>query len=318
MNCKQPLNHKNAFTLIEILAVIAIIGVLVALLLPAIQMVRESARSVSCKSNLRQIGLAALNYQSANQYFPPGLVTDAELGDLSGSRVGHLFQLLPFLEQHALFAEMQEPKGILTSLTSPWHIDPHIYEASNKRIDLFRCPSDMNEPLKFLVLASSAWQGSTVSELLPADSDYEGWTNYLGCSGHTPLGRNNEVAGIFFENSKITPRNISDGLSQTIMFAESIGGTINSDSDPPLGLSHKRHSFMQNGIGCRYGFHDDPNLNSGGQDLTIFTFSSRHAGSIVNMAFADGSAHGVSATIDRTLLAELMTRNGGETVSVDF
>jgi prepilin-type N-terminal cleavage/methylation domain-containing protein len=104
---KCPANRRNAFTLVELLTVIAIIGILIALLLPAIQAARESARLAQCKNNIRQIALGMLQHETANQAFPAGGWSSAWLGDPNvgtGSRQpgGWIYQSLPYLEQQAI------------------------------------------------------------------------------------------------------------------------------------------------------------------------------------------------------------------------
>ena len=104
------------FTLVELLVVIAIIGTLVALLLPAVQSAREAARRNTCANNLKQIGLATLNFESSRKRFPPGFLGNTEAsnyGAVSGPRgrnqwIGVLVYLLPYLEAQPVFDRLSE------------------------------------------------------------------------------------------------------------------------------------------------------------------------------------------------------------------
>ena len=93
---------RSAFTLVELLVVLAIIGILIGLLLPAVQSVREAARRVSCQNNLRQLGLALHNFECAHQVFPASGWTTTGPGNPSGKYVGWRPLILPFIEQKGL------------------------------------------------------------------------------------------------------------------------------------------------------------------------------------------------------------------------
>ena len=97
----SPRNSKRGFTLVELLVVIAIIGILVGLLLPAVQSVREAARRATCQNNLRQVMLAATNFQSAQQRFPSG--ASSSLIQMDGSSASFLVAILPFMDANNTF-----------------------------------------------------------------------------------------------------------------------------------------------------------------------------------------------------------------------
>src|SRR6059058_4737536 len=103
--------RRRGFTLVELLVVIAIIAILIGLLLPAVQRVRESAARVKCQNNLKQIGLACHNFAAANRYLPPGLLSDApnsppDPGNV-GPGVGCLAFILPYVEQESVYRQLQ-------------------------------------------------------------------------------------------------------------------------------------------------------------------------------------------------------------------
>ncbi len=141
---KEPIRSKNGFTLVELLVVIAIIGILIGMLLPAVQAVREAARRTTCLNNLRQIGLASLNYESAHQEFPHAGGTSGEfwndnqeLGPLYGyENMGWAFQILPFIEQQNV-SNQRRTAGIFND-GDPNEVNPSVLEIEQA---LFTCPS---------------------------------------------------------------------------------------------------------------------------------------------------------------------------------
>lgn len=144
MNCFTPTNErmeesKRGFTLVELLVVIAIIGILVALLLPAVQKARAAAQRISCVNKLRQLGLAAANYESAQRRFPPSYV-DTEDG--SGKGWSAQARLLPYLEEAQVEGEIdydQNYAGQLVNGTMP---------IQTVRIDAYMCPSEPNDVMR--------------------------------------------------------------------------------------------------------------------------------------------------------------------------
>jgi prepilin-type N-terminal cleavage/methylation domain-containing protein/prepilin-type processing-associated H-X9-DG protein len=133
-------SRHRGFTLVELLVVIAIIGVLVALLLPAIQAAREAARRSQCSNNIKQIGLAVLNYESARKIFPAGVETDAASGGNTRVFSGWSREIMSYAENPAL-RDMYQPQ----SASPPLHLgsnDPRVKEYRETQVPMYTCPSD--------------------------------------------------------------------------------------------------------------------------------------------------------------------------------
>jgi prepilin-type N-terminal cleavage/methylation domain-containing protein/prepilin-type processing-associated H-X9-DG protein len=153
---------RRGFTLIELLVVIAIIGVLIALLLPAVQSAREAARRAQCTNNLKQIGLAAMNFESTNGTFPPG-IGPYPIQTGGGGRATVVAQLLQFLEQSSMYAAFNFQFNL--NLTGPTSVND---TAQTQIVAGFVCPSDPSN-----------------SRLLAGTSQL-GYNNYFASTGNSP------------------------------------------------------------------------------------------------------------------------------------
>ncbi|MEE2825089.1 MAG: DUF1559 domain-containing protein [Planctomycetota bacterium] len=226
--------RSSGFTLVELLVVIAIIGILIGMLLPAVQAVRAAARRTACANNVRQIALAVHNYESANQVFPvnqigPG-VFDSDLG---GNRTGYyswLVPLLPYIEQNNLHDsfDLRYNNG-----------DGDSYKVSNThpnalavatQVSTFLCPSDIPNLENAIILGSAN----------PAPSSYAGnagWPSYA--TGYaeeraTP-GRHNGAIGLVhpaapvsWHTPQVAMNSFFDGTSNTALLAERLIQSGNS------------------------------------------------------------------------------------------
>jgi prepilin-type processing-associated H-X9-DG protein len=218
--------RRNAITLVELLVVIAIIAALVALLLPAVQKARESARRTSCVNNLRQLGLATQNFESAKRHLPTG--ADSKRYEAAANPDGfpHTFyrwstlaHLTPYLEstQYHDLIDFSLPLYADVDAT----VTPQNVRGVSQTIPMFLCPSDHGEPV------AKVKTGSTPVDPTPSF----GPTNYAACSGDGVDGGSSvETNGAFFINSSVRLREIKDGLSKTVAMSESVLG-LNSDRE---------------------------------------------------------------------------------------
>ena len=180
------IRSHSAFTLVELLVVIAMIGLLIGLLLPAVQAAREAARRMQCQSNLGQIGIAVTNYEMAHGVLPPGTINDT--GPIVNIAVGFhhswIVQILPMLDERLTYKHTKH--------------DQSIYSAANAAVRAHSIP--------ILSCPSVPWQG--------AFSAYAG----VHHSVEAPIDVTND--GLFFLNSHVTYDDISDGLAYTLAIGE--------------------------------------------------------------------------------------------------
>jgi prepilin-type N-terminal cleavage/methylation domain-containing protein len=304
---------RRGFTLVELLVVIAIIGVLVSLLLPAVQSAREAARRMSCNNNLKQIGLALHNYQSTHNRFPPLAFLGSGIGAPQGPyHHTWLTSILPFIEQGPLHDQ-------INFLLPAWQ-QPHVAQL----IPTFMCPSSPQ--------FSDTGRTHGIA-----------WTNYVGAEGfelneinhpwyndprHDALP-NMDYSGIFTVLQSNTFRDVPDGTSNTIIVAERStyghkwGGRNTSGTGLPRAMSEAvfTSAFISpmmwgegadpnrfsrvDGTPSAYGqwFRSSPfSMEPGyithiGPNNEYWGADSRHPG-IVGVAFADGSVRAIAETIN--------------------
>ncbi len=194
--------EMRGFTLVELLISIAIIGTLVAILLPAVQQAREASRRLACVNNLRQLGVALHNYHSANRRFPPGR------GDTTPGVFSTHAYLLEYLEQSSVGHSIDFKKAPTTfSVAGGVTYDGAANRsAATGRLAGLQCPSDIHAA------------GVPGSEF--------GSTNYAANvgSGISQWGSLNEADGVFFKGSRIGLRDILDGSTHTVAMGERLNG----------------------------------------------------------------------------------------------
>ena len=290
------IRRRIAFTLVELLVVITIIGILIALLLPAVQSAREAARRMSCANNFKQVGLAMHNYHTAHQCFPPGMIRPGW---------GWGAFILPYLEQQAAH------EGIHFDGDS--YFDPgSTREMAALHIEAYLCPSD---PQGGELVACCSWgtNGSDPDEDVRQSNmvgvaDSEDWT-YDGIRPHELA----QADGVMAAADGCRIARIKDGTSNTLMIGEVTGkgpGTYRGHFWVQWALLDTR-----DGINGPFTVPGGNWPSSGG--LRETGFSSFHPGGC-NFVFCDGSVHFMSESIAHDVLAKLTTRAGGEPISGSY
>ncbi|MEN6450383.1 MAG: DUF1559 domain-containing protein [Thermoguttaceae bacterium] len=338
---------RKAFTLVELLVVITIIGILIAMLLPAVQAAREAARRAQCGNNLKQIGLAMHNYESATGCLPnAGWPAPAEIPSGMNpylSDYSPLAKLLPYCEQQNL-------QGLIDFSIYMGHVGKDdlpaaLWPAAATAVSMFLCPSDSEKAIHSVKLP----HGTYISE---AGSNYamnagDGTDAYNGQLGFMANPNN----GICFVSAKLGFRDIKDGTSQTLAFAESLRGpcdTVDKTSTPDIQVYRAQASCTEaaasaaeaGGLAAvsvsgwhgarlsfwlRGGAPSGPTLNgrftpnSPIPDLTggsakLSAARSRHSGG-VNACFCDGTLQFIGDGINRSVWHALWTRAGQEALS---
>jgi prepilin-type N-terminal cleavage/methylation domain-containing protein/prepilin-type processing-associated H-X9-DG protein len=227
---------RAGFTLIELLVVIAIIAVLIALLLPAVQAAREAARRAQCVNNLKQIALAANNYESANQVYPAG--SHSGVVNIPYTPGGYaenfscFVRMLPYFEQSAMY------NAVNFNLLACYVDNATI---CGVQINSLICPSDTNN-VKVLIQANSASNGSIGSPgwsfdnyNIPPGIYYQAFSSYAGNAGTFDFGYNQQTYattsfqqynGTIYNDSVVPIASVTDGTSNTFMFGEHSHGKL--------------------------------------------------------------------------------------------
>lgn len=334
---------RRGFTLVELLVVIAIIGVLVALLLPAVQAAREAARRSDCMNRLKQLGVAAHTYLSANEDLPYSEFTwatrcvpdpprrGARLPGAGGNGTSFLFRLLPHLEQQPLYNQFvtynalkgafSENNGLRGGLSAA---DRNaLRELVQTVLPAFVCPSDDFAATDAFVRDQPDYPGQALAS-----------TNFKGCVGNTLVASQSfswnppqagEIAagdwhdtdqcntGLLWRNDYLLKnarwKSLGDGSSNTFLIGESLPEFDQHSSWPFANGPWATCSIPPN---YAIGLTKDELLKLRTEHWESLGFRSRHVGS-VGFCFADGSVRFINETIAMTVYRALSTRNQGET-----
>jgi len=332
---REERSRSNGFTLVELLVVIAIIGILIGMLLPAVQSVREAARRITCSNNLRQSSLALLNYEGAHSSFPAAqlinpIQTSFDVQEAPGGYVAGPTSTPsrgPFWSWMARVAPFMDQDNFTLLIdinASPfWQYQPNGRTVNSISVPSYICPTETR--------GAAVW-------VQPGTGNEAAVTSYLGVSGRDSYSETGGQDGILYCNSNVTFGQISDGSSNTLLIGErtassnlqfgwqwaGVGANILGETDVVLGV-HERIAAPRNSDPnqaqtdfYRPGRIDDPN------NLHRFHFWSSHPGGGM-WALADGSVQFYSYNVDRgnngstgfepTILEMLATRAGNDTVN---
>jgi prepilin-type N-terminal cleavage/methylation domain-containing protein/prepilin-type processing-associated H-X9-DG protein len=320
---------RCGFSLVELLAVIAILGILLGLLLPAMQSAREAARRAQCQNHLRGLGLAALSFESAKREFPPG-VRQAQFAVAPVYRGSSLFvHLLPYLEEESLrrlwnFADPAEnTKGGTAALTATV-------------VAGFLCPSEVLETLQvkqpqgIYALTSYGGNGGTRS-YFPSEATIDGMFHTTGPASEPVRGQRS-----------VRMREILDGASRTLLLGERRHDDPNLEQFAEIGWTESLktwgwwapsggrkaigHVTMSAAVEINFQIpfspsnasQANPPVNDGVSlaphaSQRIGAFGSQHPAG-ANFAMADGSCKFLDAAISLEVLRSLATRRGGESI----
>jgi prepilin-type N-terminal cleavage/methylation domain-containing protein/prepilin-type processing-associated H-X9-DG protein len=330
---------RGGFTLIELLVVIAIIAILIGLLLPAVQKVRDAAARMSCSNNLKQLGLAAFNYEGVHNTFPSGFTQD-RIPPPSGPFQGHsvFYFLLPFIEQDNLYKSMDANVPLNNKVNSPTG------GRAATGIKTLLCPADA------LDTTAIGWPETGTP------TEYYGGTSYRANGGSRPIFATSSTNdGVFMATGsaarkaptapagvRVKLADILDGTSNTLMFGESHHRDPNFDSFTTAGWNSGStikgwsrwypaggDAGLSNLMGgafapinyltpFRHGQAGAPTSQTAWfvfQDQRLNAFGSAHTGG-ANFAFCDGSVRFLSNNTPQAVLVLYCRRDDGQVIPV--
>jgi prepilin-type N-terminal cleavage/methylation domain-containing protein/prepilin-type processing-associated H-X9-DG protein len=307
MSARSSSSPFRGFTLIELLVVIAIIAVLIALLLPAVQAAREAARRAQCNNNLKQLALAALNYESTNSMIPAGSYSAWDpFHKYWSANFSCFVRMLPYTEQSPMY------NSINFNLTR-YNIEN--ITIAGVKLSVLNCPSDITDPQP--IQAASA-KGVTPGwnygyDTIPTSPVYnQTFTSYGGNTGtyiskyYIGISSSNvgqvlsQMNGVIYDESIVTLAAITDGTSNTFLFGERSHFLLQK-VDPPFAVSDGSWNTGQYYDTLVSTFYP-PNLANSSTPIKSFTYygpamaSSMHPGGL-NFAFCDGSVRFIKNSI---------------------
>jgi prepilin-type N-terminal cleavage/methylation domain-containing protein/prepilin-type processing-associated H-X9-DG protein len=344
--------QHRGFTLIELLVVIAIIAILIGLLLPAVQKVREASARASSQNNLKQLGLACHSFESSNMMLP-GFAPAPSGGNSTSFGYSVHARVLPFIEQENLGRTFDMNTTPLFTGTFPGlTLNPVMVNTARTTVKTFLCPADGQEPLYTTITGGGTHAG----------------TNYVVCMGSGQVGPTfgntydprHPTDGLFWYGSKVKLTDITDGTSNTLMWSQTLrgtnGGTLSGTPRSALSPEQRRRLYanISRGVNPMGGLSpqlteadglaatswvsnrggswiwgnasvngfvayltpnsDTPDIAAHGQGW--FSARSSFSGG-VNVGLADGSVRFVRDSVPAANWRAAGTRAGGETLALD-
>ncbi|MSR60541.1 MAG: DUF1559 domain-containing protein [Planctomycetaceae bacterium] len=319
---------RRGFTLIELLVVMAIIAILMALLLPAVQMAREAARRSQCLNNIRQINIAAANYLSSHGSYPSGWISSS--GSTQAPSPTHYWT-----NSGEMKFKLSDKSQFANAGIEPWAISDEWgwHALMLSQMDATTMGIDYRRP-KGGAPNSPALQATISSYVCPSASQQNGGLAYTNYRGNMGTNYNN---GVMYMNSSVSDRTIKDGTGTTIMFGETNFGfwgdamsccarvPTNSDNRPALdwvifsGTDNAGNPLPYT-TSCPTPLKCEQIQTLEKRDSSsylIFSFGSQHP-DIVTFAMADGSARPINKQINLQILQSLATRDGNERIGDDY
>lgn len=337
---KYHIPRTGGFTLVELLVVITIIGVLIALLIPAVQTAREAARQVQCSNNVKQLALAAMNHESVIGFFPTGgwgreWLGHPDRGFGKSQPGGWIYSILPFIEQHTLHDLGTAGSGMtiedanarrlttpLAGLNCPTRRPAVLYDLSSTYGIQFRLT---NEAIPKVARSDYAINGGdymqycyddhSPSDLIAGDDPDFQWDDM------------SHQTGICYQRSEIVITAITDGTSNTLLIGEKYVNSSHYSDGKDMGDSETMYSGDQldlirwTGISGTVGTNANnlPRQDKAavGEGYNVQWFGSAHADAF-NMSLCDGSVRSISYTIDREIYRRLGNRKDGYPIDSQF
>ena len=319
-------SHKNGFTLVELLVVITIIGILIALLLPAVQAAREAARRLQCGNNLKQIGLAVLGYENTSGVLPAGayhVPWDYWTTHRWEYRGSILIHLLPYIEQKSIYDLFDLTKNYAQDQTLPGSTTP----IGAMPISAYVCPSDESPTtatIQGLVKAKHNYTATHGSTAVTDDSacSCANWSTFNTYAlNHGSIVGNQgsfDSAGAFNRwGLNVSISNVRDGLSHTIFFGEVVP---NCGVELRVGWSGSNNleGFTTTVIPINFDSCSSSATDGCRRDCnwsTAFGYKSRHPGGAM-FSFGDGSVHFLTEGIDMWTYQYLGSKADGKIAEI--